>query len=319
MPYEPPFESTDAILSLAIQIGEMAGTLSPSSESTSNPTLHRKLRIQTIHSSLAIEQNGLSLDQVTAIIDGKRVLGPPDEIREVENAKRAYDLMEELDPYSMNDLLRVHRVMMDGLAKDAGRLRTKNAGVYDGERLIHAGTPAAYVPEVMADLFAWLKRTRMHPLVASCVFHYEFEFVHPFSDGNGRTGRLWHTLLLASWRPALAWLPVENVIQQRQAAYYAAINASNTAGSSTEFVQFMLEAIRDALVPYCTGESPSATAKRSALKLMRERPETTVSELAEALGISKRTTERLVSELKREGEIRRVGSPRKGRWEVVAP
>ena len=193
MPYEPPFESTDAILSLAIQIGEMAGTLSPSSESTSNPTLHRKLRIQTIHSSLAIEQNGLSLDQVTAIIDGKRVLGPPDEIREVENAKRAYDLMEELDPYSMNDLLRVHRVMMDGLAKDAGRLRTKNAGVYDGERLIHAGTPAAYVPEVMADLFAWLKRTRMHPLVASCVFHYEFEFVHPFSDGNGRTGRLWHT------------------------------------------------------------------------------------------------------------------------------
>ena len=144
MPYEPPFESTDAILSLAIQIGEMAGTLSPSSESTSNPTLHRKLRIQTIHSSLAIEQNGLSLDQVTAIIDGKRVLGPPDEIREVENAKRAYDLMEELDPYSMNDLLRVHRVMMDGLAKDAGRLRTKNAGVYDGERLIHAGTPAAY-------------------------------------------------------------------------------------------------------------------------------------------------------------------------------
>ena len=184
--YEPPFDPTDKITATALDIAEMVGRLAPDSALSSSPVLHRELRIKTIHSSLAIEQNTLTMEQVTDIIDGRRVFGPPDDIREVRNAKRAYDLLGNWDPRNMDDLLEAHGVMMEGLRKDAGTFRTKNAGVYDGDRLIHAGTPASYVPEVMADLFEWLGSTKLHPLLASCVFHYEFEFIHPFSDGNGR-------------------------------------------------------------------------------------------------------------------------------------
>ncbi len=159
-----------------------------------------------------IEGNGLNEQAVTAIIDGKRVFGDRRDILEVENAKRAYDLIPDLDPYSIEDLLMAHRAMMEGLVDGAGRFRSGNVGVFDGDTLIHAGTPAAYVPEVMADIFGWLRTTTMHPLLASCVFHFEFEFCHPFADGNGRIGRLWHTLLLSRWRSVLAWLPVESAI-----------------------------------------------------------------------------------------------------------
>ena len=164
--YEPPFDPTDKITATALDIAEMVGRLAPDSALSSSPVLHRELRIKTIHSSLAIEQNTLTMEQVTDIIDGRRVFGPPDDIREVRNAKRAYDLLGNWDPRNMDDLLEAHGVMMEGLRKDAGTFRTKNAGVYDGDRLIHAGTPASYVPEVMADLFEWLGSTKLHPLLA---------------------------------------------------------------------------------------------------------------------------------------------------------
>ena len=254
---------------------------------------------------------------MTAVLEGKRVLGPPDDIREVENAKRAYDLMNELNPFSLDDLLRAHGTMMEGLAKDAGRFRSKNAGVYD-ERgvLVHAGTPATYVPGVMSDVFAWLKGTEVPPLIASCVFHYEFEFVHPFSDGNGRTGRLWHTLLLARWRPVLAWLPVESMIRQRQGGYYAALNASNADGASTRFIAFMLRAIRDAIAPYCASADPSRRLRLAVMDAFEEDPHATVDDVAERIGASKRTVERAIASLKDEGRVRRIGSPRAGHWEV---
>ena len=209
MGYEPPFERTSTIDTLCMEIAELVGMLHPSSGLGTSPVLHRELRIRTIRSSLMIEGNTLSEEAVTAIMDGKRVLGPARDILEVENAKRAYELIDSLDPLSLDDLLRVHRVMMDGLIEHAGCFRSGNVGVFDGETLIHAGTPANYVPQVMSDLFEWLAKTDLHPLLVSCVFHYEFEFIHPFADGNGRTGRLWHTLLLSRWRPALVWLPVE--------------------------------------------------------------------------------------------------------------
>lgn len=205
---------------------------------------------------------------------------------------------------------------MDGLRKDAGTFRTKNAGVYDKDKLIHAGTPANYVPEVMADLFAWLRRTSLHPLLASCVFHYEFEFIHPFSDGNGRMGRLWHTLMLSRWRTMLAWLPVESMIRARQSGYYAALNESNAIGSATPFVAFMLTAVRDAMAPFCTRETEADALAARIMNHMEAYPASTVDEIAEVVGSSKRTLERTIAALKREGRVARIGSPRAGQWDV---
>ena len=317
MEYAPPFERSTAIDNLCMEIAEMVGSILPSAELSTSPVLHRHLRIRTIHSSLLIEGNSLSEDEVVAVLDGKRVLGSRRDILEVQNAQRAYDMLDELDPLSLDDLLRVHGVMMEGLADDAGRFRSRNAGVFDGGKLIHAGTPASYVPEVMASLFGWMRGTELHPLLVSCIFHYEFEFAHPFSDGNGRTGRLWQTLLLSRWRPVLAWLPVETVIRDRQDGYYVALAESNAVGTCDAFVEFMLGIIRDALAPYVAGSSKNEGDERKILDYFKKNPRSTVAELTGILGISQRSVERLVSSLKKDGKLVREGSPRSGSWKVV--
>ena len=319
MAYEPSFERTDVIDALCMEIAELVGMLSPQTPLLTSPTLRRELRIQTIYSSLVIEGNKLDERAVSAIIDGKRVLGDRRDILEVENARAAYDLIPSLDPYSVEELLRVHRVMMDGLVPDAGRFRSGNVGVFNGDTLIHAGTPAAYVPEVMGGLFEWLRTTRMHPLLASCVFHFEFEFCHPFSDGNGRTGRLWQTLLLSRWRPVLAWLPVESAIRRRQADYYEALARSGATGSCESFVEFMLEAIREAILPYARPESAADAEHARALAFLSDNSRSTVTQLSQYLGRSKRSAERIVAQLKEEGVLERQGSPRSGVWVVHAP
>lgn len=318
MGYEPPFERAAPIDNLCMEIAELVGMLHPSSELNVNPVLHRKLRISTIRSSLMIEGNTLTEDAVTAIIDGKRVLGPPKDVREVQNAHRAYELIGDLDPFNLEDLLRAHRVMMEGLVDQPGCFRSSNVGVFDGDVLIHAGTPARYVAQVMADLFGWLSSTDLHPLLASCIFHYEFEFIHPFADGNGRTGRLWHTLLLARWRPVLAWLPVESVICRRQQDYYAAISHSNAQGSSEIFVEFMLEVIRDALLPYALPKGKPEQRGSDVLEYLSRNPSATVVQLAAEIGCSKRSAERAISDLRAQGKLVREGSARSGRW-VVNP
>lgn len=300
-----------------MDIAESVGSLGPNSKLSTNPTLHRKLRISTIYSSLLVEGNELSLDQVTAIIDGKRVLGNQNDIREVENARNAYDMLPDLDPLSLDDLLLAHKAMMTGLVPEAGRFRSKNAGVFEGERLIHAGTPTKYVPSLMEDLFSWLACSDMHPLLRSCVFHYEFEFIHPFADGNGRTGRLWHTLLLSKWRHALAWLPVESVILKRQQDYYRAFSESESKGECGPFVTYMLEAIKEALAPY-SGNQASATVLReeALLAFVLDRPHATIAEIAEHLGVSRATVDRLIAALRANGRLNRVGGRRAGHWEV---
>lgn len=317
MTYEPPFLRTPRIEALCMDIAESVGSLGPNSKLSTNPTLHRKLRISTIYSSLLVEGNELSLDQVTAIIDGKRVLGNQNDIREVENARNAYDMLPDLDPLSLDDLLLAHKAMMTGLVPEAGRFRSKNAGVFEGERLIHAGTPAKYVPSLMEDLFSWLACSDMHPLPRSCVFHYEFEFIHPFADGNGRTGRLWHTLLLSKWRHALAWLPVESVILKRQQDYYRAFSEAESKGECGPFVTYMLEAIKEALAPY-SGNQASATVLReeALLAFVLDRPHATIAEIAEHLGVSRATVDRLIAALRANGRLNRVGGRRAGHWEV---
>lgn len=245
--YKPPFTMTDYITNLVIEIGELVGGISETECMSSNPKLRRINRIKTIYSSLAIEQNTLTIEQVSDIIDGKRILAPPQDIREVKNAFEIYEKLQFLNPYSLEDLLKAHRVMMSDLIKESGIFRSKGVGVYAGTELIHAGTPPQYVPDLMKELFGWLESSTIHPLIKACIFHYEFEFIHPFSDGNGRMGRLWHTLILSKWKSFFAWIPIETLIYKNQEDYYRAINISNNKGESTDFVCFMLELMKESL------------------------------------------------------------------------
>lgn len=245
--YKPPFHMTDRTITLLAEISEQVGRITVLQEGIISPHLRRENRIRTIHSSLAIEHNSLSLDQVTAILDGKRVLGNPNEIKEVQNAYEAYEMMLRLNPESVEDLLTAHKLMMQGLVSENGKFRSGGVGVFDGDRLIHMAPPAHLVPKLIQDLFDWYQNSEMHPLIKSAVFHYEFEFIHPFQDGNGRMGRMWHSLLLGQWKELFFWLPVEELIQSKQAEYYDALGKSDKAADSAVFVELMLEIIRDTL------------------------------------------------------------------------
>ena len=245
--YKPPFHTTDRMTSLVGEISEQVGRIIVLQGGTIKAHLRRENRIRTIHSSLAIENNTLSIEQVTAIIDGKRILGNPNEIREVQNAYEAYELMLTLDPSSVDDLLRAHSLMMKGLVPENGKFRSGSVGVFDGKVLIHMAPPAASVPFLIKDLFKWYRQSQLHPLIKSAVFHYEFEFIHPFSGGNGRMGRMWHSLLLGAWKELFFWLPVEELIQARQKDYYNALNESGRLSDCAVFVELMLEIIRDSL------------------------------------------------------------------------
>lgn len=245
--YKPPFHMTDKMTLLIAEIGEQVGRITVLQERTINPHLRKENRIRTIHSSLAIERNSLSLEQVTAIIDGKRVLGSPNEIKEVQNAYEAYELMLSLDPSSVDDLLKAHKLMMNGLVPENGRFRSGGVGVFDGDVLIHMAPPAKFVPEHIQNLFSWYQQSELHPLIKSAIFHYEFEFIHPFADGNGRMGRMWHSLLLGKWKKMFLWLPIEDLIRSRQSEYYDALASADKQTDSAEFVELMLEIIRDSI------------------------------------------------------------------------
>ena len=246
---KPPFEITNQMIDRVAEIAELVGKLSAASALSTNPTLRRSNRIRTIHGSLAIEQNTLSLEQVTAVLNGKHVLAPSKDIAEVKNAYEIYERLDRLDPYSIDDLLLAHGILTRGLVEESGVFRTRPVGVVDSDgQVLHFGTLPQYVPDLVTELLEWVKNSDVHILIRSCVFHYELELIHPFADGNGRIGRLWHTLLLSKWNPAFAWLPVESIIHDRQQEYYAAINASNDAGESTVFIEFMLSAIKASLM-----------------------------------------------------------------------
>jgi len=248
--YQPPFQITPTVLSLVAEISEKLGrwslNLGEADEGLS-PQLRRGNRIRTIQASLAIEHNSLTVEQVTAVLEGKRVLGLPREIQEVRNAFATYEQLPKWQPYNLKHVLAAHGLLMQGLVDDAGRWRQSGVGIYREQQLMHMAPPPSQVQRLMLDLLAWLKQSTVHSLVASCVFHYEFEFIHPFSDGNGRMGRLWQTLILSKWKVALAFLPVETVIGNQQAEYYAALSASDKASDATCFVEFMLQALLAAM------------------------------------------------------------------------
>lgn len=310
MSYTPPYKITPKIVDLVAGISEAVGGY----YTKEDLRLHRINRIKTIQGSLAIEGNTLSTDQITAILDGKPVIAPVDEVQEVRNAIKAYQMLDTLDPNSIDDILKAHLTMETGLIDDAGRFRTGGVGVASGEEVIHFAPPAQRVPSLMKELFGWLNTTPEHPLIKSCVFHYEFEFIHPFSDGNGRTGRLWQTLILGRWRPVFINLPVENIVYKHRKAYYNAIAASGGDQGCTPFIEFILGVIYETLTSQVF--TPTSTGDKI-VELMRTNPKITRNELAAALGMTPDGIKYHLQKMTGEGLISRKGSARNGYWEIV--
>ncbi len=310
---KPPFEITNEILDSITEIAELVGQVSATQGLSTNPTLRRSNRIRTIYSSLAIEQNTLSLEQVTAVLNGKHVLAPPKDIAEVKNAYEIYEMMDALNPYSVDDMLSAHGVMTKGLVDESGCFRSGSVGVVDKTgNLLHMGTLPAYVPTLVYELMDWIKSSDIHMLIKSCVFHYEFELIHPFADGNGRIGRLWHTLLLTQWKPMFAWLPIESIIHDRQDEYYKAINQSNYEGESTAFTIFMLDAIKEALIEAV--ETTVLTEKMSDTELrwykieqfLQKNEIITNADVRQMFQVSAATANRILAKLTDEGTIQKV-------------
>lgn len=309
---QPPFEINERIMADVIEIAELVGRVSVTDKISMNPTLRRTNRIQTIYSSLAIEQNTLDIEQVTAVLSGKRVIAPPKDIAEVKNAYEIYDNMDKLNPYSIDDLLKAHSVMERGLLNEAGEFRSRPVGVADSEgNILHFGTLPQYVPKLIQELLEWTEKSEIHLLIKSCVFHYEFELIHPFADGNGRMGRLWHTLLLSKWNPIFAWLPIESIIHDNQSEYYNAINVSNNNGNSTVFIEFMLSVIKQALQE-SINDKPKNISSKSDLRWNKindylEMHEYILnSDVQKLLGVSSATATRILVGFMKDGKLKRI-------------
>lgn len=326
--YQPPFRLSHRMTTQLSDIAELLGTWKATNQDTLIPELRRGNRIRSIQASLAVEQNTLTLEQVTAVLDGRIVLGSPREIQEVRNAFAAYEAMEQWQPHSLEDMLTAHGLLMAALVDDAGQLRRGGVGVMAGDKIVHMAPPASQLPRLMGDLLHWLETTDAHPLIASAAFHYEFEFIHPFSDGNGRMGRLWQTLILSRWQPMLAYLPVETVIKRRQPAYYDQLGAADKRGECSAFIEFMLMAIEDSLreaigagqQSETPGEAPVKTLGKTPkmiLALLRNDPVLTIPELAAQLGKSESAVERAIRKLRESGQLKRIGPDKGGHWKVV--
>lgn len=319
----PPFEINSKILTLVLEIGELIGRVNIENRIGANPVLRRKNRIRTIYSSLAIEQNSLDIEQVTAVIHGKHIIAPPKDIAEVLNAYEIYEHMDMLDPYSEADLLKAHAVMVRDLVGEAGQYRTQPVGIVDrAGNIIHFGTLPQYVPGLVEELLEWVKTSEIHILIKSCVFHYEFELIHPFADGNGRIGRLWHTLLLSKWNALFAWLPIESIIHDNQQGYYDAINLSNSNGESTAFIEFMLGVIKEALLQVVDGSGVAGEIKDK--RIIREdiifdylQTHNCIcnKDVQLLLGVSSATATRLLTSLVTSGKLRRIRAGKQWAYE----
>ncbi len=325
MSYTPPFTITPTILDLVSQISEAIGKLELLAPTAITPKLRKANKIKTITGTLAIEGNTLGIEKVTAILEGKRVMGSVREIAEVNGAIKVYDNLDNFDYKKLDDLLSAHKMLMGEILTKAGSFRTSNVGVGGEEGVVHVAPPYDRVPQLMGDLFDWLSSTDIHPLIKSSVFHYEFEFIHPFEDGNGRIGRLWQSLILYDWKPIFSAVPIESVIKESQQGYYDALEAAGSAGESTPFVAFMLQAIlhsceeelaveRD--VPKTVPKNVPKNRQEKIIGLMQETSAVTIEQLAHACGVSDKTIKRDIARLKEEGRVERVGSLKNGHWKV---
>ena len=323
--YVPPFNITPRAINLIAEISAMVERFAIRMEQDDALLLRKINRIKTIQGSLAIEGNRLSESQITDIIDGKHIVAPIREIQEVRNAVKAYNLYRQLDPYSVKDLLKAHGVMMEALTDDAGHFRKGGVGVFAGNKPIHVAPPASLVPTLVASLFDWLKNAEDHLLIKSCVFHYEFEYIHPFSDGNGRTGRLWQSLILGKLHPVFEHLPIENMVYANQQGYYDAINRSTDATDSGIFVDFMLQEIYNALKSRqgeplrenFAQENTQENAQEKILEAIRNNPRITRRELARLLGRTDDSIKYHLHKLARQGILKHIGATKSGEWVIL--
>ena len=318
--YSPPFTITPKIVSLVSEITEIVTKLEMV-EFQIDLKLRKINQIKTIAATLQIEGNTLSEEKVTAILEGKRVLANPKEIAEVQGAFALYDHIDQFDYTRVKDLLHAHRILMHDLLKSAGTFRDTDVGVGTSEEIVHIAPPARQVPALMENLFEWL-RSDIHPLIKSSVFHYEFEFIHPFVDGNGRIGRFWQTLILYSWKKIFIDIPIESVVRDSQDRYYQAIEKSSEQGDSTPFIEYMLASIlticRETLnnVPINVPTNDPKKRMEKILDLIRADRSITIQALAHRLDVSEKTIKRDLEKLKKEGKIERVGK-KGGYWEVL--
>ena len=315
-------------------VSEKVGRITVMSNMENKPHLRKNNRIKSIHSSLKIEANSLSLSQVRDVINGKLVFGEAKEIQEVKNAYAAYEHLSKIDPYSIRHLKQFHGIMAKYLVEEAGEFRSGEECVFNGDQCIFMAPPARLIPQLMNELFEWMKEVKdqMHPLILSSVFHYEFVFIHPFTDGNGRMARLWHTAILAKWNPIFEYIPIESQIEKFQDDYYDAIAKCHVEGESTVFIEFMLTQIDNTLAELLNQMTNSTTddaildadgANHGAdnmesrlLSGLKQNPYITQTDLAKELSLSRRTVQRIMKELMNDGKIKRVGSTRTGHWEI---
>ena len=270
--YKPPFTITNEILSYVSSISEKIGRITAIGNLEARPHLRKNNRIKSIHSSLKIEANSLSLGEVRDVINGKTVLGEQKEIQEVKNAYAAYEKFSEIDPYSIRDLKRFHSIMTKYVVEESGEFRRGEEGVFNGDQCIFMAPPARLVPQLMDSLFNWMKEANnsVHPLILSSIFHYEFVFIHPFSDGNGRMARLWHTAILSKWKPVFEYIPIESQIEKFQDEYYDAIAKCHADGESTIFIEFILSQIDKSLDDISIQVSESDAYISEAIKKLLE-------------------------------------------------
>ena len=334
--YTPIFIITPEILNLAYDISADLERIDIIREKALTPQLRKENRIKTIHSSLWIEANSLTLEQVTDIVNGKKVSGPKKDILEVKNAIIAYDELLECNPYSEKDLLKQHQLLMNGLIKDAGKYRHAGIGVFSGKVPVHIAPPHQRVPFLVQNLLEWVKNEKLPQVVKSCIFHYEFEFIHPFSDGNGRMGRMWQTLLLYQENPVFAWLPVESIIAHNQKDYYRALRRSTHHNDCGIFMRFMLSAIKKATAEFKethqakgiihAGVSAGVIAgvkltktQEKILSLIAKNNRISQSEIAVKMKINESTVYRNIEKLKKLEILERMGSDKTGVWVIVKP
>jgi Fic family protein len=329
-PDGPRFTITTRAADLLVKIAEGITRLDLGTSFPLDVRLHRENLVRSIYSSLAIEGSQLTLDEVAAIMDGKTVRGRPQDIQEVHSAREAYAHLLDFNPFSVTDFLAAHGLMTKGLVDESGRFRAGDVAVYDAGRPIHIGARPQFVPELIAELFAWARECDLHPVLLSVIVHCEIETIHPVADGNGRMGRLWQTLILARWREAFARLPMESVVFARRREYYESLRQAQRANDATPFIEFTLDALLEVVEDHL-GQPPQPASgglngglnggingQEALVALLAATPDLTVRELATALDTSARTVERRLAALQAEGRLRREGSRKSGRWVVVS-